>query len=129
MSNETQMRDAALDAHRNPVAGMVAGDFGDVVTIDLDTVSGTPILLSAATDYPDGPVVVLWILQNFNSGILDTALVSGIFLDRSSGGAVNVPGVLGMRSDPGKMSLVQNSGGPLTYRLTLEGKNLEAPSP
>ena len=123
---------AALDRNHNPVP-MIAGDFSDIRTISLVTADDTPISLDDTLDYPDNPVVIGWFLQNTNVGANDVAWVSGpdvamghgVFVNRQIGG---VPGTLQLMTDPSKTWLIQKSGGPLTFKLALLGKKLEAPS-
>lgn len=123
---------AALDRNYNPVP-MIAGDFADIRTLSLVTADDTPLSLDDIIDYPDNPVVIAWLLHNTNAGANNVAWVSGsdvamghgIFVNRQVSG---VPGALQLMTDPAKTWLIQKSGGPLTFKLVLIGKKLEAPS-
>lgn len=128
----TQLSNTALDRKGHAVP-MVAGDFGDIETLVLTVPDNTATPLSAAADYPATPTVLAWMLQNFNTEANRIAFVSGanvamnlgVFLGKAQGPA---PSVLQLLTDPGKTYVIQNSGAPVTYILTLCGKNLEAPA-
>ncbi len=131
----TQSRTTAKDRKGTPVP-MVAGDFGDIVTLSLVVPDDEATPLSDATDYPVRPVILAWMLQNFNKAANQAAFVSGanvamdagVFLGKRAT-AVSEPSTIALLTDPGKTFIIQNSGGPVTYQLTLCGRNLGAPAP
>ena len=131
---ETQNTAAGVDKNGNPVP-MVAGEFGDVITLVLSVANATNVKLSAATGYPSNPPVISWVLQNFNNGVTEKFFVSGAELIAAQGlllipanlGVAGIPGTLSLMSDPGQTFIRQDSGGgPLLLQLTLFGKNLRS---
>lgn len=131
----TQARSAAADLKGNLVP-MVAGDFGDIVTLDLVVPDDSAVALSTAADYPARPVVLAWMLQNLNIAAGAVAYVSGsgveigrgVFLGKRANPTAE-PSTIALLTDPGKTFIIQNSGGPVTYLLTLCGRDLGSPAP
>lgn len=122
----TQAAAISIDRNGRPLP-MIPAEFGDIIALQITVSDSTPTPLSDATDYPDRPELVGWILENVNSeiaklGDANVDLTKGVTL---VGGTATNPGQVAMLTDPGKTYLYHEAGGDRTYNLTLLGKHVD----